>query len=84
MYYVSQARKLSIMPVNNCILEYVKKDKSHFADFFYLALEAWIECRILSKVKNESKIYIIHICHFGINISITHVYILMEELYFEF
>ena len=41
IYYVSQARKLSIMPVNNCILEYVKKDKSHFADFFiwHLKLE---------------------------------------------
>ena len=45
------------MPVNNCILEYVKKDKSHFANFFYLASEAWIVCRILSKVKNELKIY---------------------------
>ena len=72
------------MPVNNCILEYVKKDKSHFADFFYLASEAWIVCRILSKVKNELKIYIIYICDFGIDISITHVCILMEELYFEF
>ena len=68
------------MPVNNCILEYVKKDKSHFADFFYLASEAWIVCRILSKVKNELKIYIIYIY----DISITHVCILMEELYFEF
>ena len=28
IYYVSQARKLSIIPV-----EYVKKDKRHFADF---------------------------------------------------
>ena len=83
IYYVSQARKLSIMPVNNCILEYVKKDKSHFADFFYLASEAWIVCRILSKVKNELKIYIIYICEFGIDISITHVCILMEELYFD-
>ena len=71
------------MPVNNCILEYVKKDKSHFADFFDLTWEAWIVCRI-SKVKNELKIYIIYICDFGINISITHVCILMEELYFEF
>ena len=68
------------MPVNNCILECVKKDKSHFADFFYLASEAWIVCRILSKVKNELKIYIIYKC----DISITHVCILMEELYFEF
>ena len=57
------------MPVNNCILEYVKKDKSHFADFFYLASEAWIVCRILSKVKNELKIDIIYICDFGIDIS---------------
>ena len=73
IYYVSQARKLSIMPVNNCILEYVKKDKSHFADFFYLASEAWIVCRILSKVKNELKIYIIYICDFRTDIFITHV-----------
>ena len=71
------------MPVNNCTLEYVKKDKSHFADFFYLASEAWIVCRLLSKVKNElKKIY--DLCDFGIGISITHVYLLMEELYFEF
>ena len=50
------------MPVNNYILEYVKKkDKSHFADFSYLASEAWIVCRILSKVKNElKKIYNLH------------------------
>ena len=46
------------MPVNNCILEYVKKDKNHYADFFYLASEAWIVCRMLSKVKNELEIYI--------------------------
>ena len=52
--------------------------------FFYLASDAWIVCRILSKVKNELKIYIIYICDFGIDISITHVYILIEELYFEF
>ena len=55
IYYVSYARKLSIMPVNNCILEYVKKDKGCFADFVYLASEAWIACRILSKVENELK-----------------------------
>ena len=72
------------MPVNNCNLKYVKKDKSHFADFFYLASEAWIVCRILSKVKNDLKIYIIYISDFGIDISIAHVCILMEELYFEF
>ena len=71
---------LSIIPFK----EYVKKDKSHFSDFFYLALEAWIVCRILSKVKNELEIYIIYICDFGIDFSITHVCILMEELYFEF
>ena len=71
IYYVSQTRKLSIMPANNYILEYVKKDKSHFADLFYLASEAWIVCRILSKVKNKLKIYIIYICDFGIGISIT-------------
>ena len=46
--------------------------------------ETWIVCRLLSKVKNELKIYIIYICDFGIDISITHVCILMEELYFEF
>ena len=43
------------MPVNNCILEYIKKDKSHFA-VFYLASETLLVCRILSKVKNELKI----------------------------
>ena len=32
-----------------------KKEKTHFADFFYLASEAWIVCRLLSKVKNELK-----------------------------
>ena len=80
IYYVSQARKLLIMPVNNCILEYVQKDKSHFADFFIWHSEAWIVCRILSKVKNKLKIYIIYIC----DISITHVCILSEELYFSF
>ena len=69
------------MPVHS-ILEYVKKDKSHFADFFYLASEAWIVCRILSKVKNELNIYIIYTCDFRIDISITHVCIQMEELYF--
>ena len=73
------------MPVNNCILEYVKKrQKPLYRFFFYLASEAWILCRILSKVKNELKMYIIYICDFGINISITHVYTLMEESYFEF
>ena len=72
------------MPVNNCILEYVKKNKSHFADFFSLASEAWIVCGILSKVKTELNIYTIYICDFGIDISITHVCIQMEELYFEF
>ena len=82
--YVSEIRKLSIMPVNNCNLKYVKKDKSHFADFFYLASEAWIVCRILSKVKNDLKLYKIYICDFEIDISVTHVCILMEELYFEF
>ena len=72
------------MPVNNCILEYVKKDKSHFADFFYLASEAWIVCRLLSKVKNELKKYIIYSCDFGIDIFINYVYLLIEELYFGF
>ena len=47
IYYVSQARKLSSMPVNICILD-----------------------------------MLIYICDFGIDISITHVGILMEELYF--
>ena len=73
------------MPVNNYILEYAKKKKkNHFADFFYLASEAWIVYRILSKVKNELKIYIIYICNFGIDICITDVCILMEKLYFEY
>ena len=74
IYYVSYARKLSITPVNNCILEYVKKDKGCFADFFYLASEAWIVCRILSKVKNELKIHIIYIGDFGIDISVSQVW----------
>ena len=34
IYYVSQARKLSIMPVNNCILEYVKKRQKPLCGFF--------------------------------------------------
>ena len=70
------------MPVNNYILEYVKKGKSHFVDFFYLASEAGIVFRILSKVKIEFKIDIIYICDFRIDICITHVCILMEELLF--
>ena len=64
--YVSEIRKLSIMPVNNCNLKYVKKDKSHFEDFFYLVSEAWIVCRILSKVKNDLKLYKIYICDLGL------------------
>ena len=60
------------MPVNNCILE--KHVKSHFPDFFYLASEVWILCRILSKVKNELKMNIIYISDFEIDISITHAY----------
>ena len=72
------------MPVNNCILEYVKKGKRHFADFLYLASETWIVCRLLSKVKNELKIYIIDMCDFRIDISISHVCILMKELHSEF
>ena len=73
------------MPVSNYIFEYVKKkDKSHFADFFYLTSEAWIVCRVLSKVKNGLKICIIYICDFGIDIFITNVFILIVELYFEF
>ena len=63
---------------------FLKQENYHFADFSYLSSEAGIVCRILSKVKNESKIYIIYICDFGIDISITHVCILMKELYFEF
>ena len=55
-----------------------QKDKNPFADFFYLASEAWIECRILSKVKNELKIYIFYICDFGNYITLTHICILME------
>ena len=55
-----------------------KKGKSQFA-VFYLAPEA-LTCRLLLKLKNELKIYIMYICVFGIAISITHVGILMEEL----
>ena len=73
------------MPINNSILEYVKKKtKSTLQIFFYLVSEGGIVCRILSKVKNELKIDIIYICVFGIGIPITHVCIVMEELYFEF
>ena len=72
------------LSVNNCILEYVKKRQKPLCRFSHLTLEAWIACRILLKVKNKLKIYTIYICDFGIDISITHVCILMEELYFEF
>ena len=73
------------MPVNNCILvEYVKKRQNSLYRFFDLLPESLIVCRILSKVKNELKIYVIYICDVGIDISITHVCILMEELYIEF
>ena len=73
------------MPVNNCILEYVtKKKKVALQIFFYLASEAWIVCRTLLKLKNELKINIIYIRDFEIDISTTHVCILMEESYFEF
>ena len=70
-------------PVNNLwILEYVKRrTKAALQIFLNLASEAWIVCRLLSKVKNELKIYIIYICDFGIEISITHVCILTEELF---
>ena len=63
------------MLVNNYILEYVKKDKDNFADFFYLAQEAWIVCRILSKVKNELKTYIITYVTLGLTfLSIKSAY----------
>ena len=52
--------------------------------FFYLASEAWIVCKLLSKVKNKFKKYIIYLCDFGIDIFITDVYLLIEELYFGF
>ena len=71
-----------------CILEYVKrKTKATLQIFlsFYLASEAIILCRLSSKVQNDfKKKYIIYLCDFGNGISITHVYPLMEELYFEF
>ena len=67
-----------------CILECKSKGKSQFSDFFHLASEAWTVCKLLSKVKNELKIDIMYICDFGIDISITHVCVLMEELCFEF
>ena len=69
------------MPVDNYILEYVKKRQKPLGRFFfYLASEAWIVCRILSKRKNGLKMCIIYICDFGIDVSISHVCILMEEL----
>ena len=37
--------------------------------------------RLLSKVKNELKIYIMYICDFGIDMSINHVCILIAELF---
>ena len=39
---------------------------------------------IIIKSKNELKIYMIYICDFGIDISITRVCVLMEESSFEF
>ena len=73
------------MPVNNCILGYVKrKRKKPLCRFFYVTSEAWMVCRILSKVKNKLKIDIICICDFGIDISIAQICILKRELYFEF
>ena len=57
-----------------------KKGKIHFADFLYLA---WAVCRLLSKVENESKTYIMYIFDVAIDIFITHVCILMEELCFQ-
>ena len=67
-----------------CILKYVKRKTKATCRFFYLASEAWIVCRLLSKVKNELKIYMIYICGIGIDISITDVCILVEQWYFEF
>ena len=63
------------------ILEYVKRKAKANLQIF---LSGKLLCRLLSKVKNDSKKYIIYLCDFGIGISITHVYLLMEELYFEF
>ena len=72
------------MPAKNSILEYVKRKIKATLQIFYLASEAWIVCRLLSKVKNELKIYKIYIYDFGIDISISHVCILKEELYLNF
>ena len=38
-----------------CILKYVKRKTKATCGFFYLASEAWIVCRLLSKVKTELK-----------------------------
>ena len=38
-----------------CILKYVKRKTKATCRFFYLASEAWIVCRLLSKVKTELK-----------------------------
>ena len=61
-----------------------KKDKSQFADFFYLTPEAWTACRLLLKIKNELKIHIMYIWVLGLDIFVTHVCILMEESSFKF
>ena len=67
-----------------CILEYVERKTKATLQVFLSGSEAWIACRLLSKVKNELKKNIIYSCVFGIDISTTHVYLLMEELNFEF
>ena len=61
-----------------------KKAKATLQIFiiWYQKLEQYVEC--YQKEKNELKINIIYMCDFGIDISITHACILMEELYFEF
>ena len=62
----------------------IKKTKATFQIFFYLASEAWIVCRLLPKVKNELKIYLIYICDFEIDISITHVWYWLKIYIFKF
>ena len=60
-----------------CIVHYEqKKGKSQFADLFYLAPESWTVCKLVSEVKSGLKF-----CDFGIDISITYVWILMKELF---
>ena len=54
-----------------CILKYVKRKTKATCRFFYLASEAWIVCRLLSKGKTELKKIYNFLCDFGIDISLV-------------